>query len=1322
MLIVCFLFFSVGRIQAQILSGSLYTIAPQGGSLSPMVITTASWTVQTVTSAWVSVSPLSGTGNASITFSAPPNTSGFSRSALITLSSDGKTQNVTITQAAQTPMLELSSSSITAQSTGGSFFVNVFSTVIWSASTNQPWITVSPNSGMGNGGVVLVVAPNSTTGTRTGIATLIGFGMTRTITVSQAGALPKTDTLNIPIPEVNVAANAGTIGFLVTANNPWTATSNQAWLTLNPSSANGTANFQAIRTVNTTLAPRVAVVTFVSGSLTRTLTVTQSATTATQVVLSSTSSNVSADSVVIGFGVTANVSWSVQENVSWLKALNTSGMNNGSVQITVSPNTASTPRTGTVSVSGGGITRVYTVIQAASSSVPITPTLILSNTISTIQADSVFVGFGVFSNSAWTVQANAPWLNLITTSGMGNGSIMFGVSPNPTAVQRTGIITVSGGGLVRILTVVQNAAMANLAAPQNVVATATMQQNFTVQWQPVQGASNYEIQYSTDMNFADNLLTILTSNPSVLASATPQWSISAKPGITYFVRMRSVGVNNLRSAFSNVDTASTPPNVPLLQPANPITQVSFRVNWVLAEGAASYNIQVSTNATFTANGIIRTFTNIAQNNYMVTNQLLGIDLKPGAVYYFRVQSVSSAGVQSAFVSGTVQIPSSQLASPLDLVVSNPTKTGFMVNWKAVTGASAYEVQVSSNMNFAVGNQSFIVQGGSTTSLQVNNLVAGSTRFVRVRTLDAANGGSAYSNGTAGTTLPPAPAVPLAATNIGTNSFTANWQNSPDGGTTTLEIIFDSGVRNQYQPSGTSFTVTNLQAGSVVFYRVRANGGGAMTNQFSTQQIRVELQSNQAGLATPTLYIPTNVGMDNAIVRWQLISSATSYELQVASDVQFATILKNQSLGQGTSAPQLFLTGLPVGKANYCRVRALGANNVSTPYSNIICIATLPATPVIAAPTALQAISFTANWQAATGAKQYQITAATDIQFTKDLVTGYVPASQTSYTFTVPAGKTYYYRVRAFGEGATSLWSNFQTATLPQGTVNSLVAFDAVNPTTTSFAAIWQPVSGAVNYTVQVATNLNFSTIVRLYPQVSGTTIQVHGLQAGFTYYYRVIANSALAGSKNSAESHNDAASNVVAVSLPADVPTALAATNIGTAGFVANWESVGDDASYRVQVASDIAFENVLSETPAEKLLTSSAIAVPNAPVYFYRVFAVSENGSLSSASNPVEVRLTATSVRSTLTHNQSINIAPNPASIGQMRTIRTSLPESGELTVRVIDMLGREIATMPHGYKASGEQTLHLAPNLVQSVGVYMIRLEVNGRAFGATQVMVRN
>jgi hypothetical protein len=85
--------------------------------------------------------------------------------------------------------------------------------------------------------------------------------------------------------------------------------------------------------------------------------------------------NVSPTSLSFGAGassspatVTANLGWTVTDNQTWLSVAPTSGTNNGSFTVSATANNATTNRSGTVTVSGNGISRAITVMQAGQGS------------------------------------------------------------------------------------------------------------------------------------------------------------------------------------------------------------------------------------------------------------------------------------------------------------------------------------------------------------------------------------------------------------------------------------------------------------------------------------------------------------------------------------------------------------------------------------------------------------------------------------------------------------------------------------------------------------------------------------------------------------------------------------------------------------------------------------------------------------------------------------------------------------------------------------------------------------------------------------------
>ena len=84
--------------------------------------------------------------------------------------------------------LTVSPTSLSYTATGESKTVTVTSNTSWTATSSASWLTVSPTSGSNNRTITAVAAANTSTSQRTATITVSGGGITRTISVTQAGA------------------------------------------------------------------------------------------------------------------------------------------------------------------------------------------------------------------------------------------------------------------------------------------------------------------------------------------------------------------------------------------------------------------------------------------------------------------------------------------------------------------------------------------------------------------------------------------------------------------------------------------------------------------------------------------------------------------------------------------------------------------------------------------------------------------------------------------------------------------------------------------------------------------------------------------------------------------------------------------------------------------------------------------------------------------------------------------------------------------------------------------------------------------------------
>ena len=313
----------------------------------------------------------------------------------------------------------------------------------WTASSNQPWITITSGASGNGAGSVMVSIAAANGPSRSGTLAVAG----QTITVTQGDGC----AFAISPDAQSVAPSGGTGNVSVTApaGCAWSAASNQPWISITAGasgSGNGTVTFTA---ASTTGPGR-------SGTLTiagRTFTVNQGQ--GCTFSLSAVAGSAAAAGVTGTFDVrTADgCAWSAGSNVAWLTVTGgASGTGNGTVRYAVAANTGP-QRTGTM-VAGG---QIFTVTQAEGCSYAISPS---SQNIGT-SGGSASVAVTAPAGCSWNASSNAGWIGLTSgSSGSGNGTVQLTVAANADA-ERRGTVTIAG----QTFTVIQSSGCTFSLAP-----------------------------------------------------------------------------------------------------------------------------------------------------------------------------------------------------------------------------------------------------------------------------------------------------------------------------------------------------------------------------------------------------------------------------------------------------------------------------------------------------------------------------------------------------------------------------------------------------------------------------------------------------------------------------------------------------------------------------------------------------------------------------------------------------------------------------------------------------------------------------------------
>ncbi len=190
----------------------------------------------------------------------------------------------------------------------------------------------------------------------------------------------------------------------------------------------------------------------------------------------------------------------------------------------------------------------------------------------------------------------------------------------------------------------------------------------------------------------------------------------------------------------------------------------------------------------------------------------------------------------------------------------------------------------------------------------------------------------------------------------------------------------------------------------------------------------------------------------------------------------------------------------------------------------------------------------------------------------------------------------------------------------------------------------------------------------------------------------------------------DSASVPEGVILPPTAPT-LVAPSDGATGVATNptlsWNASTGATSYRLQVSTSSTFSTTVYDRSGITGTSQQVAGLANNTLYYWRVNATNAGGTSSYSSTWSFTTTGATSVKQVgseipTTYALYQNY-PNP--FNPSTTIRFSLPYRSHITLKVFDLLGREVASLANEELDFGEHSIMFSGNELSS-GVYFYRL----------------
>ncbi len=253
---------------------------------------------------------------------------------------------------------------------------------------------------------------------------------------------------------------------------------------------------------------------------------------------------------------------------------------------------------------------------------------------------------------------------------------------------------------------------------------------------------------------------------------------------------------------------------------------------------------------------------------------------------------------------------------------------------------------------------------------------------------------------------------------------------------------------------------------------------------------------------------------------------------------------------------------------------------------------------------------------------------------------------------------------------------------------------------------WRRVPSAITYHLQIATDSSFSTGVKNYPTVPDTSRFVDSLRNSVPYYWRVRASN-IAGTGD----WSNRWSFTTIVRLPDTVQLVSPAHNeivrSDSVRFV--WRRTQPDITkYWIERAVDSLFTSpiILDSTLAGNDTTKVFRPLVNNQTYWWRLKAKNAAG-WGSFSAGRKFRAIVTSIEFDENLPKEYKLSQNyPNPFNPTTTIEFALPKSSRATLKVFDLLGREVATLVDENLPAGVHKAEWNAGGISS-GVYFYRLQ---------------
>ena len=436
---------------------------------------------------------------------------------------------------------------------------------------------------------------------------------------------------------------------------------------------------------------------------------------------------------------------------------------------------------------------------------------------------------------------------------------------------------------------------------------STNEKTLTIKWNKITGAYGYRIKRSTDEDGTYKVVKTIKSG-----NTTSYKDTSVKAGKTYYYTVETMVKTGDNICYSGESASMEGRTAKKAKIKYAVSNGSnqIEVNWGAVRGAYGYRIKRSTSK----NGTYKVVATLkGKNNTTYQDK----KLKTAKTYYYKIETINKVNGKKGYSGNSAAVSAKTLKTTSITAVKATGSTSVRLEWKAVDGASGYQIYRSTSKDSGykkVGQ----VKGKNTKKYEDKTLEAGKTYYYQVRAYksnSAKNGVASFSKAQKAWTIKQV--VFSQITSDSKNQVTLGWKkvSKAQGYDIYRSDESNSGFEKIASiSSGSTLTYTDkgVKSGNTYYYKIAATykiKGSAGRGSYS--KVTEVAVLKQGSISSITL------GDNNVLnISWNSVANASGYELAgaVSEKGTYTTL-------QTSGATSFTHSNLVQGTTYYYKVRA-----------------------------------------------------------------------------------------------------------------------------------------------------------------------------------------------------------------------------------------------------------------------------------------------------------------------------------------------------------------------------------------------------------------